>query len=177
MIAAQCRVESFPLVIDRLVIDRLMIDRLMIDGMEPWIGWLIAAVVLGVIELASLDLVLVMLAGGAVSAAAVAGVGGGVTEQVVVFCSVAIALLGAVRPVARRHLTRGPATRTGTEALIGQQARVVERVDAHGGRVAVGGDMWSARSYDPNQELNPGDTADIMAIDGATAVVYRLELS
>ena len=62
--------------------------------------------------------------------------------------------------------------RTGTAALVGASAVVVERVDAHGGRVKIGGEIWSARTLDGEQVLEPGTNVQVAEIQGATALVY-----
>ncbi len=61
---------------------------------------------------------------------------------------------------------------TGTDALVGSSAVVVSKVDAHGGQVKIGGDTWSARSYDHGQVIEPGQRVTVMSISGATAVVF-----
>jgi membrane protein implicated in regulation of membrane protease activity len=52
---------------------------------------------------------------------------------------------------------------------------VLERVDAHSGRVKLGGEIWTARSYDEEQVLEPGQSVDVIEIKGATALVYGSE--
>lgn len=142
----------------------------------PWLPWLLLAVVLGVVELATLDLLFVMLAAGALAGAATAAVGAPFLLQALVSLGAALAMLGAVRPVALRHLREGTReTRTGVAALVGRQATVLERVDGHTGRVKLAGEVWSARSYDPYSAIEPGRTVDVVSIEGATAVVYESE--
>lgn len=139
-----------------------------------WI-WVAIAVVLGIVEITTLSLFFVMLAGGALAAAGAAAFGAGLLLQVLVFCVVSVALLGAVRPVARRHMLTDSSPRMGVAALVGSKALVLERVDAHSGQVKLGGEVWTARSYDETQVLEPGQTVDVMEIRGATALVYRSE--
>jgi membrane protein implicated in regulation of membrane protease activity len=138
-----------------------------------WIAWLAVAAVLGTLEVATLDLLFAMLAAGAVGGAVAVAVGVPFLPSVFIALAVAAAMLVVVRPVALRHLNGStPSTRTGVAALVGREALVLERVDAHTGRIKVGGEVWSARSYDPSLVLEPGCTADVVAIEGATAVVY-----
>ena len=144
---------------------------------NPWLPWLLVAVVLGGVEIATLDLVFLMLAAGAVGGAATAALGAPLLLQGLVALAVALAMLGVVRPVALRHLrATTPESRTGVAALVGRQALVLERVDGSGGRVKLGGEVWSARSYDPFATLEPGRTVDVVSIEGATAVVLDSEL-
>lgn len=143
--------------------------------MEAWVGWLIAAAVFGVAELLTTTLALGLIAVAA-AAAAVAGLAGlGMAAQLGVFVAAAVAGLGLVRPVAMRHLRQPPPLKTGTAALIGRSALVLEDVSVHGGRVRIGGEEWSSRSYDETLVIPAGTTVDVMQIDGATAVVYPRE--
>src|SRR3712207_2480321 len=107
----------------------------------------------------------------AVMAAAAALVGAGLALQVVVFIVITAASLAILRPVARRHLRTPAQIRTGTAALVGAPALVLERVDGRGGQVKIGGEIWSARSYDDDESFEPGAKVEVMKIDGATALV------
>ncbi|HKC27143.1 MAG TPA: NfeD family protein [Jatrophihabitans sp.] len=151
--------------------------------MPDWLYWLIAAGVLAAAEVTSLTFVLIMFAGGALAGSITAALGGPVLLQVIVAIVATVALLGGVRPVARRHLMSGPHTPTGTERLVGQEAIVLSEVDAHDGRVRLDGNEWSARAFDERQVLPAGTVVRVMRISGATAVVlheepyFRKELS
>jgi membrane protein implicated in regulation of membrane protease activity len=113
----------------------------------------------------------VALAAGA--AAIVAAAGGGIVLQVLVFALASAGTLGLLRPLARRHLYAPPALRTGTAALVGARAVVLERVDASGGRVKLGGEVWSARAYLDDAVIEPGTSVDVVKIEGATALVHE----
>ena len=76
-----------------------------------------------------------------------------------------------LRPIARRHLNTPARLRTGTAALVGGPATVIERVDRNGGQVKIGGEVWTARSYDEDDVFEPGARVEVMKIDGATALV------
>lgn len=136
--------------------------------------WLAAVIVLLIAETFSGDLVLIMLAGGALAAAGVDFLfGAPLWMDVLVFAGVSGLLLTAVRPVARRHMMTRPSLPTNTEALEGKQALVTERVDEHDGRVKIDGDVWSARTMTPGDVIEPGVHVTVVEIDGATAVVWR----
>ena len=68
--------------------------------MDPWVIWLIAAVVFAVGEIATLGFFLAPFAGGALLAAIVSAVGGGELASWAVFLLVSIGLLAALRPLA-----------------------------------------------------------------------------
>ncbi|WJV45365.1 NfeD family protein [Streptomyces flavofungini] len=142
----------------------------------PWLVWLLAAGVLGVAEFFTLTLVFGLLAGAALVAAVVAGVGVGVFGQLVVFAAAAAAGLVVIRPVALRHMAQGPLTREGSDALIGKQAEVMQEVTATHGLIKLSGEEWSARSLDESHVIPVGALVDVMEIEGATAVVYPREL-
>lgn len=143
---------------------------------HAWVAWVAVAIVLGIVEVSTLDLLFLMLAGGALAGAGAAALGVGLVVQVVVALAVAVAMLGVVRPVALRHLRVPTETRTGVAALVGRQALVLERVDNQTGRVKLAGEVWSARSFDPHHVIEAGRTVDVVQIDGATVVVYESEL-
>jgi membrane protein implicated in regulation of membrane protease activity len=136
-----------------------------------WLLWLIAAGLFGVGEMVSLDLVLLMFAGGALGGMTVALLGGAVVFQLIAFIAVAGILLATVRPIAKRHLTdTTPLQLDGVDTLIGRTAVVSRAVDRDGGRIKVGADEWTARSQ-YGEAFPIGATVRIMQVDGATAVV------
>jgi membrane protein implicated in regulation of membrane protease activity len=139
--------------------------------MPDWAGWLIAAAVLAVGEIFTLGFFLGPVAIAAAIAALVAAVGGSVELQVAVFVVCSVASLGVLRPIARRHMRTPASLRSGTAALIGQRAVVLERVDADRGQVKIGGEVWTARAYDEDDVFEPGTRVDVLKIDGATALV------
>lgn len=139
--------------------------------MGDWVWWMIAAGALAVGEIATVGFFLGPVAVAAVLAAVVALVGGGLALQWVVFIAASIASLLVLRPLARRHLRTPSQLRSGTAALVGAQALVLERVDANGGQVKIGGEIWSARAFDEDEVIEPGIRATVMKIDGATALV------
>ncbi len=135
--------------------------------------WLIAGILLAAAEVATGDFFLLMLAGGALSAAAVAAIA---TDQhvvqAIVFAVVSVGLVVGVRPPLLRRVRRSPALATNASALVGQQATVLQQVGAGIGQVKLSGEVWTARAYDDSQVLEPGRTVTVMEIDGATAVVW-----
>ena len=137
-----------------------------------WYWWVLLGVALVVIEMTTLDLIFLMLAVGAFAGAFGATVVANLIVQAAIALGVALMMLAAVRPVALRHLRIPQELRSGMAALPGSRAIVLERVDERDGRVKIGGETWSARTESPNQVLEPGTNADVLRIDGATAIVY-----
>ena len=120
--------------------------------MAGWLAWCIAAVGLAVGEVFTPGLFFLgPVALAAVASAAAAAVGAAIWVQLVVFVAGSFASLGLLRPIARAHLRMPAAMRTGAAALEGARAVVLVRVDQNGGRVRIGGEVWSARAYMPDQ--------------------------
>lgn len=140
--------------------------------MADWLLWLIASGLFVGGELLTLDLVLLMFAGGALGGLVVALAGGAVALQLVAFIAVSVALLAVVRPIAKRHLVeRTPLQLDGVEGLVGRTAVVSRAVDVAGGRIRLGADEWSARSQQHGEAFAIGERVRILQIEGATAVV------
>ena len=139
--------------------------------MDEWVLWVIAAGLLAVGEILTLGFFLGPVAIAAAAAAVVALAGGGLAVQWIVFIALSMASLLVLRPVAKRHLRTPGALRTGTAALVGGQALVLQRVDRDGGQVKLAGEVWSARAYDDDDTYEPGARVEVMKIDGATALV------
>src|SRR5437660_83737 len=115
------------------------------DPVKPWMLWALLAAVLTMVEVATVTLVFLMLAAGAAAAAVTAAVGANPVIQLVAFSGVSVATLAVVRPIAYKKLHSAPEHRTGTAALVGREATVVQHVDGHDGRVRIGGEIWTAR--------------------------------
>jgi membrane protein implicated in regulation of membrane protease activity len=143
--------------------------------MGSWIVWLVLAAVLGVAEVLTTTLAFGLVAAAAAVAAVVGGLGGALPFQLGAFAVAAAAGLGVVRPIALRHIKQPPMLRTGAAALVGRSGRVLEEVSDQAGQVRIGGEVWSARSYDESQVIPVGSTVDVFAIEGATALVHPRE--
>jgi len=142
--------------------------------MPGWVIWSIVAVLLALGELATPGLFFLgPVALAAVPAGIAAAIGTPAWVQVLVFILGSLATLGVLRPIARAHLQMPVLIRTGTAALVGARALVLERVDRNGGRVRIGGEEWSARAYMDDQVLEPGEHVEVAKIEGATALVYE----
>ena len=140
--------------------------------MPAWLLWLIASGLFAAGEMASLDLVLLMFAGGALGGMTVALLGGATILQMVAFIVVSGVLLAVVRPIAKRQLVdRTPLQLDGVETLIGRTAKVTREIDSSGGRIRMGADEWTARSQHSGETFEVGRTVRILQVDGATAVV------
>ena len=144
--------------------------------MHSWIGWLIVAAVLGVAELLTTTLAFGLIAVAALVAAVVGAFHLSFALQLLAFAVAAGAGLVFVRPIALRHIKQPPQLRTGTAALVGRTAIVLEEVTDHSGRIRIDGEEWSSRTYvDDSPAIPVGAKVDVMQIKGATALVYPRE--
>ncbi len=134
------------------------------------IVWLIAGFLLIAAEVLSTDFVLIMLGMGALVAAGAAALGASIWLEVAAFAGTSIALIVLARPMIKRRLHTAQ-VRTNVDALVGDRAVVVSRVDAHGGKGKLRGALWSARAFSETEVLEPGQAVTVMKISGATAVV------
>jgi membrane protein implicated in regulation of membrane protease activity len=144
--------------------------------MDGWILWLVAACALGVGEMHQGGLYLLPFALGAALAAVVSGLGVSTLLSVIVFVLASVIVVGALRPVARRHRRLPPAIRTGAAALVGRRATVLERIANEEGVGCVrieGGEVWTARSYDEDEVIDAGERVEVVEIRGATALVMH----
>ena len=144
--------------------------------MESWIVWLNVAAVLGVAELLTTTHAFGLIAVAAAAAAEVVAFHLSFALQLIAFAVAAGAGLVFVRPIALRHFKQPPQLRTGTAALVGRTAIVLEEVTDHSGRIRIDGEEWSSRTYvDDSPAIPVGAKVDVMQIKGATALVYPRE--
>jgi membrane protein implicated in regulation of membrane protease activity len=140
-------------------------------SMQLWM-WFAAAGVLLIVEILTVDLLFASLAFSALLAAGANALGYGVAIQGVVFGVGAVTSLMFLRPIALRHLKKKPADHaTNVEALIGAPALTLSAITENEGLVKLSGETWSARTN--KGEIENGARVEVVAIEGATAVVKR----
>ena len=135
--------------------------------------WLSLAIAFGIAEMFSLDLVLLMMALGAVVGMISALLGAGFALSAVAAAAASVACLAVVRPPLVGRLRSGPELRLGHGKLVGRQGRVTERITGfEAGRIKLEGEIWSAKPYDESLVIDPGETVEVLEIRGATAYVH-----
>lgn len=138
-----------------------------------WETWLGISIVLGVAEMFSLDLIMVMLAAGAVVGMLTALAELPLELTLLAAAGTSVAMLALVRPSVVKRLHAGPDLALGHSKLVGTRAMVTEEISGlSAGRIKVGGEIWSALPYDDNLRIAPGETVEIFEIKGATAYVH-----
>lgn len=143
--------------------------------MAPWLIWIIVACLLGLGEMLTMGLYLAPFAIGALLAGVLSAVGLGVAGAIAGFALASLLALAVIRPLARRHRHLPPSLRTGTAALVGRRALVLERIaNAEAvGCVKIEGEVWTARAYQEDDVFEIGDPVEVIEIRGATALVMR----
>ena len=140
-----------------------------------WIVWTVVAGALGIGELHHQAFYLAPFAIGAAVAAILSAAGLGAAGSAIAFVAVSIAVLALLRPIALRHRRMPPQIRTGTAALVGRHALVLERIANNEGVgcVKIDGEVWTARSFDDDRVIDAGKQVEVIEIRGATALVME----
>lgn len=140
-----------------------------------WETWLGLGIALAVAEMFSLDLVLIMLAGGAFVGMLTALLGLPVWATVLAAMGASVAMLALVRPKMAKRMHGGPELSLGHGKLVGVQAVVTHDITGlSSGRIKAGGEEWSALPYDDTLTISAGETVEILEIRGATAYVHPM---
>jgi membrane protein implicated in regulation of membrane protease activity len=136
--------------------------------------WLLFAILLGVIEAATVDLVAIWFAAGAAAAIIPALLGGRMWLQLAVFFVVSILTLAFTRPAAARvlHVRK---TSTNADRVIGMMGVVTEDINniTGTGRVQVNGLSWAAKSAD-GEPIAKDESVLVREITGVTLMVERV---
>lgn len=140
--------------------------------MNPSLWWFVGAMLLGIMEIFTLDLTFAMLAGGALAAGIVALMGWPLWASIATFAVVSAVLLFVLRPSLMRHF-KSEGMSTGSAALIGRDAVALVPVTTRTGRIKLNGEVWSARTREG--EVAEDAYATVVAIEGATAIVTAKE--
>lgn len=143
--------------------------------MELWHWWLIATVVLAIVEIFTPTFFALCLAFGTLLAAIVAGIGLSFSWQLLFFAIGAINAFIFVRPVMMKLMKKN-GVKTGVDALVGRTGRISEPVDPelNTGRVAVDGDDWKAVAID-GEPIPFGHPVEIVRVDSTILYVKKIE--
>lgn len=136
------------------------------------IFWLVVLIACIVIEALTMGLTTVWFAGGALVALFVAVLHGEIWLQIVLFLAVSLLMLFFTRPIAVKYFNKDR-VKTNAESLVGKTAVVTADIDnIQGmGQAVVGGQEWSARSYDEGIRILAGTVVEIVAINGVKLLV------
>ena len=136
--------------------------------------WLILLVFFILVEIATVGLLTIWFAGGALAAFFVSLSQLGAAVQVIVFLIVSFVLVLLIRPLAQKKFNSGH-IRTNAQTLIGEDAVVLEPIDnlQSKGRVMIRGQEWSARSVDDKEKFEKDEVVQVMSISGVKLMVRR----
>ncbi|HBY22995.1 MAG: NfeD family protein [Propionibacteriaceae bacterium] len=139
---------------------------------NAWAIWVIAAAILAVAEVTTMDFTLLMLAAGALAGGAAAFLFPGAWILHAVVAVVVMALLLAVlRPTLLKKVRNAPGYRSSLDTLVGSTGPALIEITATAGEVKIGGEVWTARSYDGSL-IPEGTQVEIFSVDGTTVQVY-----
>ncbi len=143
--------------------------------MEVYQIWLIAAIVLVIVEICTAGFGSICFAFGAGFSALTSYLGGNYVWQILVFAIVSLLTFIFLRPVVIRFLDRNSKdVKTNADALIGRKAIVSETIDhaTHTGRVAVDGDDWKAVAED-DAVIEKGEEVTIVDRESVIVTVKK----
>ena len=134
--------------------------------------WLVALVAFLVIELITVGLTTIWLAGGALVAFILAILGVNVWVQIIAFVVISFLLVYFTRPLAVKYLNPRR-TRTNSDELIGETVKVIERIDnrAAAGRALARGMEWSARAVSDDMIIEKDELVKVLRIEGVKLIV------
>jgi membrane protein implicated in regulation of membrane protease activity len=140
--------------------------------MEPWVIWVVAAVVLVIAEATTTAFVAIYFGFAALVTAIAAAAGLPVALQLIVFGAVSVGSMALTRPALRRATGRTAVFRTGVDAMQGKIGVVVQPIaELEPGQVKVGGETWTARSYYDGERIATGARIEVVRVEGVTALV------
>ena len=142
-------------------------------GDNSWAIWLSLAFLLAIAEIMSLDLVLIMLAVGALAGAGVAVIAPSLWWlQILVASGISIMMLLLLRPTLLAKVRNMPGYRSSADKMVGSSGVAISQIDKSGGEIKVDGQSWSARPYSSDLVIEQGTEIEVYEIDGVIAVVY-----
>lgn len=138
-----------------------------------WQLWMVAALIFGGLEMKLSGFVTLWFAVGALASSLAAALGLGVNFQLFLFTAVSALLFGASRTLFKSVFMRTAShLKTGIEAMLGQEAVVVEALgEPHGGTVRINGELWTARSL--SGAVPEGERVTVEQVEGLKLWVRR----
>lgn len=143
---------------------------------EMTVFWLVSMVILFVVEAATVNLITIWFAFGALAALVTSLLGGGLWLQIVIFILVTILTLIPTRSLAKKYFNKSKHQPTNADIAIGKDCTVVEDIDnlLATGAVKCMGKEWTARS-ESGEKIATGETVTAIAIEGVKLIVRRKE--
>ena len=138
------------------------------------IYWLIAAVVLAVVEVATTSLVSIWFVFGALVSMIFAYFGLPFYAQIIAFILVSGIIMFFVRPFAKK-IAYQKTTPTNADRIVGSEGVVVEEINdlSNIGQVKVMGQIWSAKTID-GTKLAKDTVVKVVSIEGVKVIVAEV---
>lgn len=138
--------------------------------------WLALIIIFIVIEIATVGLTSIWLAGGALVAFILNFIGVDLVWQVIAFFVVSIVLMVFTRPFAKKYINKDR-TKTNYEEVIGKTVKVTEKIDDlnETGTAVYNGQEWTARAKNPTEIFEPGSFAKVVDVMGVKLIVEKEE--
>ena len=138
--------------------------------------WLVVLIVFLVAEDASVGLVSIWFAVGALGGLIVSRFGFGIWVELAVFLILSAISMALLRPLTKKIL-KPNYTPTNVDRLVGSIGVITEDVDniAGTGAVKLSGQIWSAKAASQEISLTVGQEVRVKEIQGVKAVVTPLE--
>ncbi|MBR5865091.1 MAG: NfeD family protein [Alistipes sp.] len=144
--------------------------------MDIWVYWVVAALVLFIVEMFTSGFAVICLAIGALGGAAASLLDWSLEIQLLVFAVVSFVALIAVRPILKRlFFSKGEKVQTNVDAIIGKRGVVCAEIEADddNGRVMIDGLDWRAKSNN-NEPLPVGTKVEVVERDSVILTVKKL---
>lgn len=138
--------------------------------------WLVLLIVFMAIEVATVGLTAIWMAGGSLAAMFAELAGLNIWWQIGLFIVVSFLLLIFTRPFAVKYINSNH-EKTNYEGIIGKVVRITETVNNYEmtGTTVLNGIEWTVRTKEDGQILNPGDLAKVVDISGVKLIVKKCE--
>ncbi len=138
--------------------------------------WLLLLIVFMAIEVATVGLTAIWMAGGSLAAMFAELAGLNIWWQIGIFIAVSFLLLIFTRPFAVKYINSNH-EKTNYEGIIGKVVRITETVNNYEmtGTTVLNGIEWTVRTESDGQVLNPGDLAKVVDISGVKLIVKKCE--
>lgn len=139
----------------------------------PAFIWIILAVIFATIELATLGVLTIWFAAGAVVAAIASVFGVNIFIQFVIFLVVSIVLLYFTRPIAEKYLKIGK-QKTNIDSVVGEKAIIIDTEDpCKTGQAKIRGQVWSFEGINSSDQFEIGEEVIVEKIEGVRLLVKK----
>ena len=144
--------------------------------MDPQYWWLVAGILLLLIEIFTPSFFAASLSIGAFGAAISAYFGASLEVQLFLFSILSVLSIFILRPIIKKRMYGGQDVKTNADALIGKTGTVLAGINpsTNRGRCAIDGDEWQFLLEDENAEVSVGTKVEVVKRDSIILTVKPL---